>query len=383
MVFQKSMLSNLYFLIVTFLLLIGISHREAHAGSGIMQAQTISATARKMGRFCKLDWNSSWLGAKSAVRSYPTVSVVGSDLAKYRANTDPMIALLHHYNVAAARSGDVGRLKALMLDMASKGHFTKLTPFKPKTWYGKKPSWLSTYNGFAEPAYSAAVFLGAAAQSFAILEPHLSDGEKKLIKSWGFKIFKASQNARDDSKKNALDRRSGKAAGFTSWGAATGDAAVYRAGVSHFKYVVSHIKKDGRDDFFTVKDHMDGRELKYLSFTYGHLSIAAAVMESRGETGFGYRRSGSGSLADGLNYLITRSFDPSTRKYIAKNQQDVRFASKPRQLTVSSWAYMEFAARSSYVRQNVPGWKRALSVRGRQGFYGGHHGGYTSCLFGN
>nr|WP_309503467.1 alginate lyase family protein [uncultured Roseovarius sp.] len=354
----------------------------AMAGSGLLNADSMSAKAKNMGRYCKPYWNSSWLGPKSAVRSYPTVRALGTDLAKYKDNTGPMVALLHQYNVTAARTGNVSQLKSVMLDMAAKGHFTKLTPFKPQTWYGKKLSWLASYNGYAEPAYSAAVFLSAAAQSYALIEPQLSSDEKKLLKSWGSRIYRASQNARDDSKKNALDRRAGKAAGFTSWGAATGDQKIYRAGVAHFKSVVGHIRRDGRDDFFTEKDFMDGRELKYLSFTYGHLSVAAAIMESRGEAGFSYRKSG-GTLADGLNYVISRSFDPSLRKHIAKKQEDVRFASNPRHLTVSSWAYMEFAARSVYVRQNVPGWKRALLVRGNGGFYGGNHGGYTSCLFGN
>lgn len=356
--------------------------RRAQAGWGIMDASYITAKAQKMGRFCSVQWNSAWLGPKSAVRSYPEVVISGADLAGWISNTDPMINLLHSLNVEAARTGSVDKLKSLMLGMASQRHFTKLQQYRPKTWNGTVPSWMSSYNGLAEPAYAAALFLVPAAHSYAILEPHLTANEKNLLKAWGTAIYKTSHNARDGSKGKANDRQAAKAAGFVSWGAATEDRAIFRSGVSWFKGVVRNIKRDGRDHHFAVADYMHGRELKYLNMTYGQLSIAAAVMESTGQTGFGYKN-GGGSLADGLNFLISRSFDPAARQKISKNQADVRFASQPRHVSVSSWSFMEFAALSSVVRQNVPLWKQALNVRGGKGFYGGHHGGYTSCLFGN
>lgn len=351
------------------------------ARSGIISAEFMSSKAKTKGRFCSVQWD-SWLGPKSAVRSYPTVQISGTDLAAYRSNTDPVINLLHSLNVAVARGGSPEKLKSFLLNMASNRHFTELSPYRPETWHGKVPSWMSSYNRLAEPAYAAAHLLIPAAQSYALLEPHMTTSETKLLRSWGSAVVKTSKNARDGSREGAFDRRAAKAAGFVSWGAASGDNSAYRSGVTLFRGVIGSIRADGSDSYFTVSGH-EGQELKYLNMTYGFLSIAAAVMESRGEAAFGYSRGNGGSLADGLDFLITQSFEPSRRTKISRKQNEVRFASRPRHVTDASWAFMEFAAMSPTVRKDVSGWKRALNVRGGVGFYGGHHGGYTSCLFGN
>ena len=366
---------------VFFAVLLGVTPEDAAAGSGIMNADFMTAKAQRMSRFCSGYWNDEWLGSKRSVRSYPAFQLSGTDLAFYRSNSEPMVSLLFAEVATAAQTGKVDNLKNLMVSMADKNHFSQIARFQPKTWEGTVPSWLSSYNSLAEPVYHAALFLVAAAQAYAILEPHLTRDEKALLKKWGTGIFKNAKNARDGSAGKAYDRRAAKAAGFTAWGAATGDQPAYRAGVSLFKSVVAHINKDGSDDYFTVSGHK-GNELKYLNMTYGHLSIAAAIMESRGDVGFGYRRRG-GSLADGLNYLISRSLNPASRSKIARNQKYLKFTKQARHVTSGSWSFMELAALSGVVRQSVPDLEQALRVRGSRGFYGGHHGGYTSCLFGN
>ncbi|QIE47758.1 hypothetical protein G5B38_19240 (plasmid) [Pseudohalocynthiibacter aestuariivivens] len=352
-----------------------------YAGSGILRAEVISANARQNRKFCNTHWDGGWLGPISSVRSYPAIKISGSDLAGYQSNADPVINLLHYFNVNAALNGKIEPLKGFVLQMAQHRQFSKLSVYRPKTWHGKVPSWLSSYNGLAEPAYSAALLLVPISHSYVLLEPYLTSEEKKLIRQWGSAIYKMSKNANDGTsgKARAYDRKAAKAAGFVSWGAASGDRSAYRDGVSLFRSVVRHISRDGSDDFFTVGGH-EGYELKYLNMTYGHLSIAAGVMESVGDSGFGYRQ-GGGSLADGLNFLITQSFSASARTSISPKQNELRFASRSRQVTDSTWSFLEFAERSAAAQTTIPGLKRALGVRGAKGFYGGHHGGYTSCLF--
>lgn len=377
---SKQRYVNVLVLLCSVMFLVQLS-RPAIAGSGLMSAEYMTAKAQRSGDFCSTNWNSGWLGSKNAVRSYPAFQLSGTDLAMYRSNSEPMMNLIYAYTVEAARSGKIAPLKKLMLNMAMQGHFTKIAAYRPQTWHGQRPAWLASYNTLAEPVYHVALFLVSVSQAFAILEPHLTVQEGAILKKWGSGLASTIRSAQDGSSIYAYDRRAAKAAALVSWGAASGDQSAYRAGVLMFKDVVAHIQKDGRDDYFAVSNH-EGRELKYLNMTYGHLSLAAAVMESRGQAAFGYRKRG-GSLVDGLNFLISRSLNPATRTKITREQHVLDWTRQPRHVTDASWSFMEFAASSGVVRQSVPDIGRVLGIRGRQGFFGGHHGGYTSCLFGN
>lgn len=340
----------------------------------------MASNAKKNAKYCGLgNWNSSWLGPQSKARSHAVISLSGTDLAYYRSNVEQATNLLYRMNVAAARSNRIAPLKKFMLSMATQSHFTKLSPFRPTTWNGTKPSWISSYNPYNEPAFYGAILLIAASQSYAILEPHLTAQEKQILKSWGEKVFKASSTARDSKK--GVDRMAAKAAGFTSWGLVTGNSRVFKRGQQHFRSIVKgDIRKNGSSRFFT-QGHQKGVELKYMNMTYGFLSVAASALEAKGQQGFGYN-SGKGSLIDGLNYLITRSFDPSQRQDISGKQSYLKWLQKPHHVTVGSWAFLEYAAHSSAAAKGVPLLSKALSYRKGQGFFSGYYGGYTSCLIG-
>ncbi len=372
---------------LNFLLCQAIVVAAGVALAGDVSAQNTSFTeaqmasnAKRNAKYCNLgSWNSSWLGPQNKARSYAVISLSGTDLSYYRANVEQATNLLYRMNVAAARSNQIAPLKKFLLSMASQSHFTKLKPFRPTTWNGKKPSWISSYNPYNEPAFYGAILLIAAAQSYAILEPYLTAPEQKLLMSWGGKVFKASSTARDSKK--GVDRMAAKAAGFVSWGLVSGNAHIFKKGQQLFRRTVkADITRNGRSRFFT-RGYQKGRELKYMNMTYGFLSVAALALEAKGQQGFGFNK-GKGSLVDGLNYLISRSLDSSKRQRISKNQTYLKWLQKPRHVTTGSWAFLEYAARSPTAVKGIPMLNKALSYRKGQGFFSGYYGGYTSCLIG-
>jgi len=165
---------------------------RAYPQSNAFAAQNITNSANKNARYCNLGpWNSGWLGPKKQAQSQPAITLSGTDLSYYKANVEPVITTLYRLNVSAVREGQVAPLKSYLLSMASKAHFTKVQPWSPQTYYGKKSDWLARYNAFNEPAFYGAIFLIAAAQSFAILEAHLSPQERQLLSAWGEKVFNA------------------------------------------------------------------------------------------------------------------------------------------------------------------------------------------------
>lgn len=362
-------------------MLVGITlASDASAQSTSFDSVQMTSNAKKNTSYCNVgSWKTSWLGPQSEAKSYAEISLSGTDLAHYRANVEQTTNLLYRMNVAATRSDQIAPLKEFMLSMAEQSHFTKLQPFRPTTWNGKKPSWLSSYNPYNEPVFYGAILLIAAAQSYAILEPHLTAQEQNLLKAWGEKIYDALSSAEDDKK--GVDRMAAKAAGFTSWGLVTGNTQIFEAGQQLFHSTVeTDINPNGSSRFFT-RGKNKGLELKYMNMTYGFLSVAASALEAKDQQGFGYNK-GDGSLVDGLNYLISMSLDPSLRQDISQNQKYLKWVEKPRHVTAGSWAFLEYATYSPTAVGGIPKLNEALSYRKGKGFFSGYYGGYTSCLIG-
>ncbi len=322
-------------------------------------------------------WNTPWLGPKWEAQSTPTVELIGDDLAFYRPSTNPFVALLLRENVTALQYDDSAELKPLFMNAVENDHFSELVPYRPKTWEGKKPYWLPSYPPYADPAYYAAVLLIAAAQSFAILEADLSEQEIEAVRTWGGKIARLVMKYSGDGH----DGRAASAAGLTHWGAVADDREVYDAGAKWFRAGVADIRRDGREGYFTQgRDGHRGLELKYQQSTYGFLSLAAYAVERSGGEGFTYRR-GGGSLLDGINYHLDRGFFPENRTRITAKQVDVDYFKQPRNTAERSLAFIEYARALGYGEESVPLLPTALQkVRSFRGFYGGDHGGFTSCL---
>lgn len=341
----------------------------------------MQASAARMGSACTPErWNSNWLGNQSQIRTYPAISISGTDLAFYKVNAEPAINHLYRMNARALRSGDTSALKAFFMGMVTQNHFTKLTPFVPKTWEGKTPAWLrdyGKYNALDEASFSASILLIAAAQSYGVLKPGLSAAEKKAINAWGKKIYR---NAKSKGSK-ASDAKAVRAAGFTTWGAVSGDSPIFSAGVSLFGSVVSGIGRDGRDKYFS-KPTYAGRELKYFHMTYGFLSVAAWAIEKNGGKAFRKTR-GGGSLIDGLNFHLEMSFYPDRRTRISR-QQEVRYLKKSRAVTASTLSFIEFVRDAGITNGEMPLLDKALGYRNRggNGFYSGYYGGYSTCIVG-
>lgn len=345
----------------------------------VFSAAEMKRSSSAMGGACSLGrWNSHWLGSQSGIKTYPSIAVSGTDLAFYKTNTEPTINLLYRMNVEVVRSGNPKKLKAFFMGMVSNNHFTKLSRFVPQTWEGTKPSWLkdyAKYNSYDEGAFSGAVLLLAAAQSYGILKPHLSAKEQKAAKTWAKKL--ASVVKSKGSK--GSDAKAVRAAAFTSWGAVAGDKSLYGSGVSLFKSVVGGISKSGSEKYFMAKK-FSGKELTYHNMTYGFLTVAAWAIENQGGKGFLYKRGGGGTLIDGLNFLLTQTYYPQKRTKISKKQQ-LKYVGKTHGVTASVLSYFEFARSAGYSTQYIPLINKALSGR-NSGFFSGYYGGYSTCLVG-
>ena len=349
-------------------------------------SELAESVARNADAYCRLgSWN-SFLGPEQDAVVHESLRIDGDDLAKYLANADPYMNLLLRLNVTALQNSDFDELRDHFMDVIENDGFTRLEPYRPVTWHGERVDWIGWYGrnlAMAEPAYYAALLMSAMAQSYGILRDQLNDDERAAVRRWGEKIHRAS-DLREIRSERWADRRAAAAAGYTIWGAAVGDRRIFDRGVALFREGVHSIRADGSEsDFVGARDHQ-GTELRYQHMTYALLAMAAWAMEKTGEPGFTYARSGRGSLIDGINFHLEQSFNPDSRTRMQRDQIDTFWTHRARNLTDLSLAFIEYVVDAGLTTEEVPLLDDALRRRSAgfpQGFFGSHHGGYSSCLF--
>lgn len=332
--------------------------------------------------YCALQ---SGLVSQDDARVFDSQIIEGEDLALYVANSEPFLNNMLALNVHSLLTGEYGDLRQRFLNLVESGGFTHLEPYRPRLWNGQRTDWIDWYarnQSMSEPTYAAAILLASMAQSFGILRNQLTNEEREAAIRWGNAIYRAT-NIRGIGLDNGPDRRAAFAAAYTTWGAVTGSRQIFDRGVQLFRQGVDGIRSDGSEGFFVGSGSHQGYELQYQNMTYAMLAVAAWAIEKTGEPAFSYSRLGGGSLVDGINFHLEQSFSPIHRVRMQRNQSNTYWLRSARNRSDLSFAFMEFVADSGLTTSALPLLEDALALRTRghpDGFFGGHHGGYTSCL---
>lgn len=357
------------------------------------QGHELYASAKANEEACKLSPRESWVGQRVIEKE---ITIIGDDLAAYYSNTDALLEDIHRLNARAAATADFAELKTVILEVIEKNGFSQMTPYRPLTWEGRRPDWMDWYANVipeAEPAFNAAMLMLATSVSYALLEAHFSPKEKEDFRAWGRGLYdmvmasdKDGMNTKTD-RDSAPDRRAGYVAGFVAWGSTVKDHEIFLQGASLFQEAVSRIRTDGTERGFVEdlgdQDHNAGLQLKYLTFAYGLLTVAAHVLELNDITAFRYRAAGAGSLADGLAYHLAATADPAHRHRI-QVEQDVIYSQNARHWGPESFAFLPFVERSGAIASSDPYLQKYLTLGDDPllpGFAGTYFGGYTTCLY--
>ncbi len=355
-------------------------------------ADEMLANAERNRRYCEPNrWDTHWLGPESEIALERNIRIIGDDLAMYRSNTNGFVTHLHRLTAEGVRTGNRDETKSWLLDAARNGHFTTLKPYRPKTWEGRKTSWIGWYGKNvpeAEPAFYGSILLLQISVPYAFVRDSLSAEEDDVVRNWAHQIYRTVIGARKTlmttaaKRKSAPDIRGAYAAAFIAWGAVTQDIDMFRHGARLFQEGMGRIRADGTEMFF-ANGTKPGLELKYQNFAYGLLAVAAHILKRNGIDAYDYKAKGRASLAETLNLHLEATFDQSKRTRIQK-QQKTLYASQIKSHGNSTFAYMELVAGDGVLGENSPHLTEVINSRDRKyppGFYGGYHGGYTTCLF--
>ena len=106
----------------------------------------LKANAKKNKNFCTINY--SHINRNTPFSTY--IEMKGTDGASYTPNTFRLKNKLWTLNLEAIKTGQIKKLKGFVISLAEAKSFTKIKPFKPLTFHGKKPSWLSSYPPFQE-----------------------------------------------------------------------------------------------------------------------------------------------------------------------------------------------------------------------------------------
>lgn len=308
------------------------------------------------------------------------IEMTNTELSRLSPNTFRLKNKIWSLNLEAIKTGKVSRLKSFTLNLASTKSFTKIKPFKPETFHGQKPSWLATYPPFQEGQFELGMMLHVMAQSYAILEPHLSENEKRIFLDWGDAAIKELTSR--PKLKGAYDIRASMAAGLTTWGLVSGRKDANRKGKALYNEVIRSTDTKGRVKKFIDPSIYYGKELRYLHMTNGFLAITAWALYRAGDGSILADIKRRGNLVDGINFSTLAVLDASFREGISPKQIEVdEMRSQTSSTYWQSFAYLEYMAALGLTEKDLPALRYTNQIKKRGGgYYSGFHGGYTSCL---
>lgn len=369
MVLEKAACKTIRIFLIVFLFSIP-KHSLAY------DAGMLTENAKKNKNFCSVNY--SHINRNTPFSTY--IEMKGTDGARYTPNTFRLKNKLWSLNLEAIKTGQIKTLKAFVINLAETKSFTKIKPFKPLTFHGKKPSWLSSYPPFQEGQFEIGMMLHAMAQSYAILKPHLSGSEEKIIFDWADASIK-EMNSKPQLK-GSYDIKASMAAGLTTWGLVSGRKDALRKGKSIYKSVINATDSKGRIKVFINPNIFYGKELRYLHMTNGYLAIAAWALDKSGDRSIRSDIKKRGNLVDGINFTTLAILDDKFRYEISKQQIEVdEMRSQTSSTYWQSFAHLEYMSALGITETDLPALKYTDTIKKRRGgYYSGFHGGYTSCL---
>lgn len=295
----------------------------------------------------------------------PEVKLIGS-LTNYNSVAQAFISALASYlpyTVAFGEPGHTERLYAYLVKAAESKAFLQ----RVGNDFG-----INGYSYDNEPAYVQSLMLIPLSLSYDYLSQTYGANDPGIVKirHWGDALFNAVIRAGDRLQKG-YDRWAGKAAGFSLWGAVSGNREAVSAGWNLFDFGQSVVRKDGRHIYASYYASDARKAIKYLNMAVGMQVLAAEGLAS---AGFGdiydwkedERR---GSLHDAVHRLVEFS-----------NTVPGSHLNNHYHPTLKGPAWIEFYLRRFPGTPTSALIERSIERPDKYGFYTGYFGGWTTCL---
>lgn len=256
----------------------------------------------------------------------------------------------------------LGKLKHNLSKAAKMHAFEKVKPNN----FG-----LRGYNGYNEGMFHQALLLISLGIALPELERVYGSGSPDVIaiKNWGNRIFKVSNNGRDDFKGKALgvDRAAGKAAAYAVWGISSNNTKALAAGYRLYRFAIRNsIGRRGKISKFGYKGAK--KRLYYGNMTYGWATLAADALTKAGLKGaFDVGKRGR-SIHNGVDWLV-RNIVKSQPKIARNNRTDGS----------RTLAWMEYYI-ARFPNRKISKFIEGKLARNSNGMTGGMVGGATTCM---
>lgn len=324
-----------------------------------------------------------------------TLAISGTDLTNFSANNRGANARLYREINRLAFSSNPERLTRVLQLLIEQQSFTLLADHRFLTWRGTEPKWLLSYPLHAETGWRAGQTLVAVSLAYTALKSTATPDFLQSVVTYGDKLAEAMVGADDGiefddpaSITGGADRASRMTLALVSWGLATQNRAYLSQGITLLVTLLDHLDAQSRLPKF-MTGH-SGVELVYISETLQTLTFAAHLLMQSGIDVFPVKNANGGALLDGIEWTLTRYFDPISRLDIPTTQNE-NSLSRARFASDGSISYAEIVYAYpglSEAQRNIA--RTALAVREKStepntlqgyGFYELSAPGYSSCFF--
>ncbi len=366
----------------------------------------ISSRAKTNIHLCDPGHWSSWLtefgmpkkanDPRAKVKRWPEeIKIFGEDVTHHNSNNLGAVMTIYRELNRYLFTGEISRLKDLVLDLANKNAFTKPVGHRFRIAVGIPDFNLNKYPPYAETVYRVSYTLVATGLAYAALEPHLDNDERSKIINWGNLQAEIINSFDDGIKRNRAslkydtDRAAIKILSLVSWALTTKQKYILDDGLEWMSLIVSNMNAQGT--FVNYLRSKDTRSIHYHNMIYSYLVPIAHLLKMNGVDIYDLPNESGGTISKGVEWVLERSMHPETRLDIAQKQVNESF--RQARNNIASLSLVEFVILDQKLSHKESLLNEALNVRTWRGFSGlgledrygfsdmAMPGYYVSCYF--